>query len=96
LEEFELKAWAVCRLPISSDKYLETLLDALTLEAEKPVSTRARTMIKREGKFLVLKVTANDSVALRAAFNAYLSWINSTLKVLQVIEHSKNTAVVCG
>lgn len=83
-------------MPISSDKYLTTLLDALTLEAEKPVSTRAKTMIKREGKFLVVKVTANDSVALRAALNAYLSWINSTLKVLQVVERSKNTAIVCG
>jgi len=86
LERVELSARAVCRLRISTEKNLSTILDALTLEAASPVSMRAKTILKKDGKFLVLKVSANDSVALRAALNAYLSWIRSTLKVIEVIE----------
>jgi len=34
----------------------------------------------------VLKVEARDTVALRAALNAYLRWINSMVNVLEVLE----------
>jgi tRNA threonylcarbamoyladenosine modification (KEOPS) complex Pcc1 subunit len=44
--------------------------------------------LEREGDFLVLKVEAKDTVALRAALNAYLRWIGSTVKVLEVVEHA--------
>jgi tRNA threonylcarbamoyladenosine modification (KEOPS) complex Pcc1 subunit len=33
-------------------------------------------------------VEAKDTVALRAALNAYLRWIGSAIKVLQVVELS--------
>jgi tRNA threonylcarbamoyladenosine modification (KEOPS) complex Pcc1 subunit len=83
-----MRAKAAVRLRFSSEKQLTTLLDALAPEANRPVTTRAKTVLEREGNFLVLKVEAKDTVALRAALNAYLRWIGSTVKVLEVIEHT--------
>jgi tRNA threonylcarbamoyladenosine modification (KEOPS) complex Pcc1 subunit len=81
-----MKAKATIRLRLSSEKQLTTLLEALAPEANRPVTTRAKAVLEREGCFLVLKVEAKDTVALRAALNAYLRWIGSAVKVLEVIE----------
>ena len=81
-----MKAKATIRLRQSSEKQLTTLLDALAPEANRPVTTRAKAVLEREGNFLVLKVEAKDTVALRTALNAYLRWIGSAVKVLEVIE----------
>jgi tRNA threonylcarbamoyladenosine modification (KEOPS) complex Pcc1 subunit len=83
-----MKAKASVRLRFSSEKQLTTLLDALAPEANRPVTTRAKAVLEREGSFLVLKVEAKDTVALRATLNAYLRWIGSTVKVLEVVEHA--------
>ena len=81
-----MKAKATVRLRQSSEKQLTTLLDALAPEANRPVNVRAKAILEREGNFLVLKVEAKDTVALRATLNAYLRWIGSAVKVLEVIE----------
>jgi tRNA threonylcarbamoyladenosine modification (KEOPS) complex Pcc1 subunit len=83
-----MKAKASVRLRFSSEKHLTTLLDALAPEANRPVNLRARAALDRDGNFLVLKVEAKDTVALRAALNAYLRWIGSAVKVLEVVEHA--------
>jgi tRNA threonylcarbamoyladenosine modification (KEOPS) complex Pcc1 subunit len=83
-----MKAKASVRLQFSSEKQLTTLLDALAPEANRPVTTRAKAVLEREGNFLVLKVEAKDTVALRAALNAYLRWIGSAVKVLEVVDHA--------
>jgi tRNA threonylcarbamoyladenosine modification (KEOPS) complex Pcc1 subunit len=83
-----MKAKATVRMQMSSEKQLTTLLDALAPEAQKPVGTRALPSLEREGIFLVLKVEAKDTVALRAALNAYLRWIGSAVNVLEVVERS--------
>jgi tRNA threonylcarbamoyladenosine modification (KEOPS) complex Pcc1 subunit len=83
-----MKAKASVRLRFSSEKQLTTLLDALAPESNRPVTMRAKAVLEREGNFLVLKVEAKDTVALRAALNAYLRWIGSTVKVLEVVEHA--------
>jgi tRNA threonylcarbamoyladenosine modification (KEOPS) complex Pcc1 subunit len=83
-----MTANATVRLRCSSEKQLTTLLDTLSPEVEKPVGTRANAVLEREGSFLVLKVEAKDTVALRAALNAYLRWISSTVNVLEVVEHA--------
>lgn len=82
-----MKAKAFIRLRFFSEKRLTTLLDALKPEAKGPVTKRASAVLEREGDFLVLKVEAKDTVALRAALNAYLRWIGSTVKILDVIDH---------
>jgi tRNA threonylcarbamoyladenosine modification (KEOPS) complex Pcc1 subunit len=83
-----MKAKASVRLRFSSEKQLTTLLNALAPEANRPVNLRARAALDRDGNFLVLKVEAKDTVALRAALNAYLRWIGSAVKVLEVVEHA--------
>jgi KEOPS complex subunit Pcc1 len=83
-----MKAKASVRLRFSSEKRLTTLLDALAPEANRPINLRARAVLEREDNFLVLKVEAKDTVALRAALNAYLRWIESAVKVLEVVEHA--------
>jgi tRNA threonylcarbamoyladenosine modification (KEOPS) complex Pcc1 subunit len=83
-----MKAKATIRLWLSSEKQLTTLLDALAPEANRPVNVRAKAILERDGNFLVLKVEAKDTVALRAALNAYLRWIGSAVKVLETVDHA--------
>ena len=83
-----MKAKATIRLRLSSERQLTSLLDALAPETNRPVNVRAKVVLEREGDFGVLKVEANDTIALRAALNAYLRWIGSTIKVLEVIEYT--------
>jgi tRNA threonylcarbamoyladenosine modification (KEOPS) complex Pcc1 subunit len=43
--------------------------------------------LEKDDAVLVLRVEASDTVALRAALNAYLRWINSAVKVLETLEN---------
>lgn len=81
-----MKAKATIRLRLSSEKQLTSLLQALAPEANRPVNMRAKVVLEGEGDFVVLKIESRDTIALRAALNAYLRWIGSTVKVLEVIE----------
>lgn len=81
-----IKAKAALRLKFSSEKQITTLLDALTPEANAPVTRRANVKIKKNGLFLLLTVEAADTVALRSTLNAYLRWINSTVYIIDVVE----------
>ncbi|KON32118.1 hypothetical protein AC478_01190 [miscellaneous Crenarchaeota group-1 archaeon SG8-32-3] len=83
-----MKAKASVRLRLSSEKQLRTLIEALAPEANRPVKVRTKAVLERDGDFAVLKVEAKDTVALRAALNAYLRWIGSTMKVLEAVEHA--------
>ena len=81
-----MKAKATVRLRLSSEKQITTILDALAPEANRPVNVRAKATLERDGDFAVLTVESKDTVALRAALNAYLRWIGSTVKVLATVE----------
>ena len=81
-----MKAKATVRLRLSSEKQITTILDALAPEANRPVNVRAKATLERDGVFAVLTVESKDTVALRAALNAYLRWIGSTVKVLATVE----------
>jgi len=81
-----VKTNANIRLKFSSEKKLQTILNSLKPEVNNPATTRARTILKKEDRSLVLRVEADDTVALRASLNAYLRWINSILNVLEVLE----------
>jgi len=81
-----MKAAANVCLRFASKKHLETVFRALEPETKKATTTRSEAVLQKDGSFLVLKITAKDTVALRAALNAYLRWINSTISVLEVIE----------
>ena len=83
-----MKAKATIRLRLSSEKHLTTLLEALSPEANRPVNLRTKAVLKRDGDFAVLNVESKDTVALRAALNAYLRLIGSTMKVLEIVEQA--------
>jgi tRNA threonylcarbamoyladenosine modification (KEOPS) complex Pcc1 subunit len=83
-----LKAKATVRLRLSSEKQLTTILNALAPEANRPVNVRAKATLERDGDFAVLTVEAKDTVALRAALNAYIRWIGSTMKVLETVKQA--------
>ena len=83
-----IRAKATVRLKFSSEKPLTTLLDALMPEANAPVTRRAKVKLEGDGLFLLLNVEADDTVALRSTLNAYLRWINSTINIIDVVEHT--------
>jgi len=84
-----LDATARVRMHLPSEKHLNTLLDGLAPEAGASSNRRAKVGLSKEETFLVVDVAAKDTVALRSALNAYLRWIDSTLKVLEVVEGSQ-------
>ena len=83
-----MKAKAAVRLRFSSEKRLAAVINALAPELKKQITTRAKAKLTRDSLSLVLNVEATDTVALRAALNAYLRWINSTLTVLESVENN--------
>ncbi len=80
----KMNARATVRLRLPSEKHLTALIEALAPETKRPVNVRARAVLEKEDDFVVLKVEAKDTAALRAALNAYLRWMGSTAKVVEV------------
>jgi tRNA threonylcarbamoyladenosine modification (KEOPS) complex Pcc1 subunit len=60
----------------------------ITPEINKPVTRRVNAILEKEGAFLILKVEAKDTVALRATLNAYLRWVDTTANVIEVLEQA--------
>ncbi len=83
-----ISAKATVRLRFNSKKQLKTLLDALIPEANAPATRRAKIRVEKDGLFLLLNVEAEDTVALRSTLNAYLRWINSSVNIIDVVEHT--------
>lgn len=81
-----MKANAILRLKFPSQKLLEIIFKALEPEVRKTPTMRSRAFLEKEDTFLILKIEASDTVALRATVNAYLRWIDSMRNVLGVLE----------
>jgi tRNA threonylcarbamoyladenosine modification (KEOPS) complex Pcc1 subunit len=81
-----MKTSAKVKIHFPDSKRLDVVWRALEPEVRKPTSLRSRENLVKDGEFLVLRVEAKDTVALRAALNAYLRWINSMMEVLGVLE----------
>lgn len=81
-----MKANAVLRLKFPSHRQLEIVSKALLPEVRKTPTMRSRAFLEKDGTFLILKIEAKDTVALRASVNAYLRWIDSIRNVLGVLE----------
>jgi len=72
-----MKANALMRLKFPSERHLKIVFEALHPEVRKPLTMRSQAKLEKENTFLILKIEAKDTVALRAAVNAYLRWISS-------------------
>ena len=81
-----MKAKATIRLRFPSEKQLKTASAALLPEVNRLFGTRARAELEEDGVFLVLKVEAESTVALRSTLNAYLRWISSVKNIMKVLE----------
>ncbi|MEM3702995.1 MAG: KEOPS complex subunit Pcc1 [Candidatus Bathyarchaeia archaeon] len=81
-----MKANAVIHVKLPSKRDLEIVYNALMPEITRPATTRSIANLKIEGSFLVLNVKAKDTVALRAALNAYLRWISAIFNVLLTLD----------
>ena len=84
LDEVKLLHNAFIRIPIASERILNSLIDALNPET-RSISARTKIKIRKDEKGIILKINAEDTVALRSTLNAYTRWINSTLEVLNSI-----------
>jgi len=84
-----MKTTAIIRLEFPSKKHLLVANSALLPETNRPATKRARAVLEQDGNFLVLKVEAENTVALRATLNAYLRWIGSMTSVIEVLEQSQ-------
>lgn len=82
-----MKANAFIRLKLPSERHLKIVLNALKPEVKKAPTKRSRTILKRQDTSLILKIEAEDTVALRATVNTYLRWIDTLRKVLEVLQN---------
>lgn len=80
-----VQAKCTCKIEFQNHRLLETVLNALKPEIQKPPTYRSRSEIMIDGDCLVLNVEASDTIALRAALNAYLRWINAILDTLELL-----------
>jgi tRNA threonylcarbamoyladenosine modification (KEOPS) complex Pcc1 subunit len=80
-----MKAEATIYLNVSSQKKLHTILQSLKSETQTMTYQRSQATLSSIKNTLILKIEAQDTVALRAALNSYLRWINTLLEVLKII-----------
>lgn len=83
-----MKAHAAVHLQFSSEKLLKSFADALSPEVNQPVVSRAKVALENEKTYLVLRVDADNTIALRSTLNAYLRLINSITSVIELLERS--------
>jgi tRNA threonylcarbamoyladenosine modification (KEOPS) complex Pcc1 subunit len=81
-----MRAKAVTRLRFPTERHLETVFRALEPEVMKAATVRSKAKLRKDDRFLILKIEAKDTVALRAALNAYLRWINAVLSVIEILK----------
>ncbi|KYH42531.1 MAG: hypothetical protein AYL33_002230 [Candidatus Bathyarchaeota archaeon B63] len=77
---------ASLRLEFPTEREARILSDALRPETRSPATPRSRVMIEREESSLTLRFEANDTTALRAALNSYLSWLHMLRSVLNTLD----------
>jgi tRNA threonylcarbamoyladenosine modification (KEOPS) complex Pcc1 subunit len=82
-----VKAKASICLKFCDPKHLATAVTALQPEVNSPVTHRTNVVLQTHNCFLVLNITADDTVALRAIINTYLRWIISAVKIMEIIEY---------
>jgi tRNA threonylcarbamoyladenosine modification (KEOPS) complex Pcc1 subunit len=84
----KMNAKALIRIDFLTEKQLVTAFYALLPEVTKSVQSRSKLHLEKNGTFLVIKIDASDTVALRSALNAYLRWIDSIKGILFLLENS--------
>ena len=81
-----MKAQAVIRLNLSSEKQLKVVMEALKPETETSSTPRSKVYMNNEDKILILDFRAKDTSALRAAINSYLRLIAVAINLQKFTE----------
>ena len=74
------------RVKFCDHKQLVAAVAALKPEVNSSVTHRSNVSLQVQDCFLFLTIVAEDTIALRAAVNAYLRWIVSATNVVEVLE----------
>jgi len=77
---------AFIKVQLPSEEMAKIVFEALNPETMSSPTPRSKVEIAIEGKRIMLTINARDTTALRAAVNAYLRWINSIRKVLEMLQ----------
>ena len=70
------KASAIVRVNLPSEKISKTIQKALEPETATSITNRSKIKLGCEGKTITLVFKAEDTPALRASMNSYLSWLH--------------------
>ncbi len=62
------------------------IISSLKPELERGISDRSRVAIEASDRGVVVRVVAEDMVALRAAVNSYLYWIQGIMDIGDRVE----------
>ncbi len=81
-----MRANATVNMKMPSERHAELIAKSLEPEINDQHAARSMLGLERDGSFLVLKTRARDTTALRASLNTYLRWVDSTLRVLEILE----------
>ena len=66
---------ATVRVNLPSEKASRIIHEALVPETKTAATNRSRVRLGREGNVVTLFFEAEDTTALRASMNSYLSWL---------------------
>jgi tRNA threonylcarbamoyladenosine modification (KEOPS) complex Pcc1 subunit len=65
---------------------VKILIDSLRPEAETPASIRSDVTIEPIRGGVLIRISSDDSVGLRAAVNSYLRWAQGVIDVLEKLQ----------
>jgi len=80
------KCSASVKLEFPSEKEARIFWESLKPETESPATPRSRVRMKWKRSTLILSFEANDTTALRASLNSYLSWLHLLKNVHETLE----------
>jgi len=70
----------VIEVPLEDEALARAVLSALRPEAERPPTKRFQVRLSAEGANITISIRAGDLSSLRAALNAYMSWLRAVVE----------------
>lgn len=84
MEDIVLGGDAVIDIDMGSEERARIIRQALEPETSA-ITDRSTTQIELSGSQLILKISADDLTAMRAAINSFLSWISACERILDSV-----------